>query len=61
MLPWCWEEAEAAIHRLLFALLSTELPGRDRGGCGAKCAGEEDFWITPLSLSELLVVPGGQG
>ena len=50
MLPWCWEEAEAAIHRLLFALLSTELPGRDRGGCGAKCAGEEDFWITPLSL-----------
>ena len=50
MLPWCWEEAEAAIHGLLFALLSTELPGRDRGGCGAKCAGEEDFWITPLSL-----------
>ena len=28
-----------------------ELPGLDRGGRGAKCAGEEDFWITPLSLS----------
>lgn len=58
--PWRQWGAEAATHRLLFAFLSTALPGLGGGGRELRCAGVEDLRVCS-SLSELLVVPGGLG